>query len=445
MRKTRHESRCYQVRVLGGSENPGQKILAKRILGCYLCATHSLLNLLKRPPAVFFERFDLTLNQIRRQVVAAISLRNISKQFDGNAPVLRDVNLEIGHDEFCVFLGPSGCGKSTLLRIIVGLEDPSEGEISIGGRAVNSVPPAKRGVAMVFQSYALFPHMTVAENMSFGLKLAKVSASEVDRKVEEAARILQLQSLLDRKPAALSGGQRQRVAIGRAIVREPGVFLFDEPLSNLDATLRGQTRVEIARIHRRFNEASTVYVTHDQVEAMTLADKIVLLNVSRDAAEAGSIAQVGSPMDLYLRPNSRFVAGFIGSPQMNFLPSRVSSTDRSATTITLSKSQEQVRFENTHGRLGPGQSATLGVRPEHISVDEGYADGRARSGGASLTRTVSLIERLGEQSYLHCSEPDGTTILVKVQGNTSVRPGESVKLTFDPASCHLFTDEGLAV
>jgi len=379
--------------------------------------------------------------------VAAISLQGISKAFGEHAPVLRDVNFEIAHDEFCVFLGPSGCGKSTLLRIIAGLEDPSAGEISIGGRVVNTVPPAKRGVAMVFQSYALFPHMTVAENMSFGLKLAKLPAPEVERKVQEVARILELGPLLNRKPAALSGGQRQRVAIGRAIVREPGVFLFDEPLSNLDAILRGQTRVEIARIHRRFSEASTVYVTHDQVEAMTLADKIVLLNVSRDASASGSVAQVGTPMDLYLRPNSRFVAGFIGSPQMNFLPATISKIDGGHTTVTLRASREDVRIERAGVGLTPGQAVMLGVRPEHIALlvsgePEGNELGCARS---KLTRTVSLVERLGEQSYLHCSEADSATLLVKLQGNTQLRSGEVVHLAPDPASCHLFTEEGHAV
>ncbi|AJW98545.1 ATP-binding cassette domain-containing protein [Burkholderia gladioli pv. gladioli] len=377
--------------------------------------------------------------------MAAISLRRISKQFVGSAPVLRDVNLEIEHDEFCVFLGPSGCGKSTLLRIIAGLEDPSHGEISIGGHIVNEVPPAKRGVAMVFQSYALFPHMTVAENMSFGLKLGGLPAKERLRKVAEAARILQLEPLLDRKPAALSGGQRQRVAIGRAIVREPGVFLFDEPLSNLDATLRGQTRVEIARIHRRFSASSTVYVTHDQVEAMTLADKIVLLNVSRDASDSSSIAQVGAPMDLYLRPNSRFVAGFIGTPQMNFLPATVRHATDSDVIITLNGSGEQILITGVRRSVAAGEQVTLGVRPEHISVngiDGQHHDARPRS---AVTRCVTLVERLGEQTFVHCSEQDGTSILAKVQGDASVRPGELIKLAFDPASSHLFTEDGFAV
>ena len=240
--------------------------------------------------------------------MAAITLKGVTKAYGDHAPVLHGIDLEIGQNEFCVFLGPSGCGKSTLLRIIAGLEDATLGDVRIGGRLVNEVPPAKRGVAMVFQSYALFPHMTVEQNMGFGLKLSGLPPGEIAERVRTAAKTLQLDTLLKRKPAALSGGQRQRVAIGRAIVREPGVFLFDEPLSNLDAMLRGQTRVEIAKLHRQFAKSSTVYVTHDQVEAMTLADKIVLLRAGAQARALGSIAQIGSPLDLYHRPNSRFVA-----------------------------------------------------------------------------------------------------------------------------------------
>uniref|UniRef100_UPI00197F30DC ABC transporter ATP-binding protein n=1 Tax=Burkholderia sp. Ac-20379 TaxID=2703900 RepID=UPI00197F30DC len=246
--------------------------------------------------------------------MASISLAGVQKAYGHGAPVIHGIDLEIGAHEFCVFLGPSGCGKSTLLRMIAGLEDVTEGDVHIDGRRVNDVPAAQRGVAMVFQSYALFPHMTVYENIAFGLRLAKTPKAEIDRRVRDAARILQLDALLDRYPKALSGGQRQRVAIGRAIVREPGVFLFDEPLSNLDATLRGQTRIEIGRLHRQFAGASVVYVTHDQIEAMTLADKIVLLQAGADAERHGSIAQVGAPLELYHRPASLFVAGFIGSP-----------------------------------------------------------------------------------------------------------------------------------
>ena len=268
--------------------------------------------------------------------------------------------------EFCVFLGPSGCGKSTLLRMIAGLEDISDGDLHIGGRLVNDVPAAQRGVAMVFQSYALFPHMTVFDNMAFGLTLAKQPKDVIDRKVREAARILQLEALLERKPKALSGGQRQRVAIGRAIVREPGVFLFDEPLSNLDAALRGQTRVEIARLHQRFANASVVYVTHDQVEAMTLADRIVLLHAGADAERYGSIAQIGAPLELYHHPKSRFVAGFIGSPRMNFLPGRVTAIDPQGVSVTLDETSESVRVMVSGEGLQVSQPVTLGVRPEHL-------------------------------------------------------------------------------
>src|SRR5579864_1432439 len=306
--------------------------------------------------------------------MASISLRGVQKAYGDNAPVIRNVDLEIGENEFCVFLGPSGCGKSTLLRMIAGLEDVTDGDLSIGERIVNDVPSAERGVAMVFQSYALFPHMTVYENMAFGLKLARVPKAEIDRKVRDAARILQLDTLLERKPKALSGGQRQRVAIGRAIVREPGVFLFDEPLSNLDAMLRGQTRVEIARLHRQFAQASTVYVTHDQVEAMTLGDKIVLLRAGPDAQRFGSIAQAGSPLDLYHRPNSRFVAEFIGSPKMNLLAATIESLSHEGVTVRLDDAGEEVMVKVHGSNLHIGQAVQLGIRPEHFDhVIEGDA------------------------------------------------------------------------
>jgi len=301
--------------------------------------------------------------------MATIRLTDVEKAYGDHAPVIRRVNLEVAQHEFCVFLGPSGCGKSTLLRMIAGLEDLSAGELRIGGRLMNDVPAAGRGVAMVFQSYALFPHMTVFDNMAFGLKLAKQPKSVIDSKVREAARILQLDSLLDRHPKALSGGQRQRVAIGRAIVREPGVFLFDEPLSNLDAALRGQTRVEIARLHQRFADASVVYVTHDQVEAMTLADRIVLLHAGADAERFGSIAQSGAPLELYHHPNSRFVAGFIGSPRMNFIDGVVDSIEPGKVSVTLARQDEQLTAYVDGRRLQRGQPVTLGVRPEHLRLD----------------------------------------------------------------------------
>ena len=372
--------------------------------------------------------------------MAAIDLRGISKVFGEHVPVLRDVNLSIRHHEFCVFLGPSGCGKSTLLRIIAGLEDPSEGEVRIGGRVVNATPPAERGVAMVFQSYALFPHMSVAQNMGFGLRLAKVPKAEVERRVLDAARVLQLEPLLDRKPRQLSGGQRQRVAIGRAIVRSPGVFLFDEPLSNLDATLRGQTRFEIAQVHQRFVDASTVYVTHDQIEAMTLADKIVLLRGPQDDHHLGSIAQVGAPLELYHRPNSRFVAGFIGSPRMNFMRGTISQIDSEGVTLSLPNNGERLRVAVSGAALSIGQAATLGVRPEHLSLAQGTS-----ASELALTRRVVLVECLGEQSYLHLREQDGAALLVKVPGDTPARPGETVSVAVDAARCHLFSDDGFAV
>jgi multiple sugar transport system ATP-binding protein len=373
--------------------------------------------------------------------MASISLRGVQKAYGDGALVIRDVDLEIGENEFCVFLGPSGCGKSTLLRMIAGLEDLSDGDLSIGGQLMNDVPAAQRGVAMVFQSYALFPHMSVFENMAFGLKLAKTPKDEIDRKVREAARILQLEALLDRKPKALSGGQRQRVAIGRAIVREPGVFLFDEPLSNLDATLRGQTRIEIARLHKQFAKASVVYVTHDQIEAMTLADKIVLLHAGKDTERYGSIAQIGAPLELYHRPKSRFVAGFIGSPRMNFLPGRVASVDAQGVTVTLDHTEETVRVPVNGAGLQTSQAVTLGVRPEHLEfVDASFV----APDDAVLTRTVSLVEQLGEHSYVHLDQPGGAALIAKAPGNTRLAPGERASLRVPRPACHLFTEDGFA-
>ena len=259
--------------------------------------------------------------------MSSIELQSVYKTYNENIHVLRDVNLEVKQGEFCVFVGPSGCGKSTLLRSIAGLDVITSGNLLIDNKRMNEVPPAQRGVAMVFQSYALFPHLSVYENMAFGMQLAGVKNNIIQQKINEAARVLQLEALLDRKPKALSGGQRQRVAIGRAIVREPGVFLFDEPLSNLDASLRVQTRFEIAKIHREFGKASTIYVTHDQVEAMTLADKILLLNTGDAVTREGSVAQVGTPLELYHKPRNLFVAGFIGSPKMNFLHGKLISAN----------------------------------------------------------------------------------------------------------------------
>jgi multiple sugar transport system ATP-binding protein len=277
--------------------------------------------------------------------------------------------------------------------------------------------------------------------MAFGLKLAKTPKDEIDRKVREAARILQLEALLERKPKALSGGQRQRVAIGRAIVREPGVFLFDEPLSNLDATLRGQTRVEIARLHKQFARASVVYVTHDQIEAMTLADKIVLLHAGNDTERFGSIAQIGAPLELYHRPNSRFVAGFIGSPRMNFLPARVTAIDASGVGIRLDAGNETVRLKVDGTGLSLGQAVTFGVRPEHLEL----VDATSASQDAVLTRTVSLVEQLGEHSYLHLDEANGAVLVAKAPGDTRLKQGDRASFRAPASACHLFTEDGLAV
>ncbi|MGF6552051.1 ABC transporter ATP-binding protein [Paraburkholderia youngii] len=367
--------------------------------------------------------------------MATIRLSDVQKAYGDHPPVIRRVNLEIAQHEFCVFLGPSGCGKSTLLRMIAGLEDLSEGELHIGGRLVNDVPAAERGVAMVFQSYALFPHMTVFDNMAFGLKLAKQPKDVIERKVREAARILQLDSLLDRHPKALSGGQRQRVAIGRAIVREPGVFLFDEPLSNLDAALRGQTRVEIARLHQRFANASVVYVTHDQIEAMTLADRIVLLHAGADAERFGSIAQSGAPLELYHQPKSRFVAGFIGSPRMNFIDAAVESIEPGRVTVALAAGAQKLVADVDGERLQRGQPVTLGVRPEHLRLD----------GDEQFIQCATVLsERLGEHSYIHADHAGGT-LIAKAPGDTPLVAGERIRVHVPPAACHLFDEQGLAL
>ena len=369
--------------------------------------------------------------------MASITLRAAQKAYGDAPPVIRDVDLAIGEHEFCVFLGPSGCGKSTLLRVIAGLEDLSSGDLLIGDKRMNDVPSAQRSVAMVFQSYALFPHMTVYENMSFGLTLAKLPKAEIEQKVREAARVLQLEELLQRKPKELSGGQRQRVAIGRAIVRRPGVFLFDEPLSNLDATLRSQTRIEIARLHRQFEQASVVYVTHDQVEAMTLADRIVLLHAGADTARFGSIAQVGTPMELYHHPRNRFVAGFIGSPRMNFIPAQVVSVEEAQVTVRLSTTNEILPVTASGARVQPGQSVTLGIRPEHMDLGDSVSSG--------LTREVVLVERLGEQTYVHLDEPGGQALVAKAPGNAQISRGERLRFGIAPACAYLFDDDGIAL
>jgi multiple sugar transport system ATP-binding protein len=357
--------------------------------------------------------------------VAQLTLRNVVKTF-GPLNVIKNVNLDIADREFCVFVGPSGCGKSTLLRLIAGLEEITAGDLLIDGKRVNDVPPDERGLAMVFQTYALYPHMSVRDNMAFALRLAGVPKPERDAKVEKVAELLQLKSYLDRLPKALSGGQRQRVAIGRAIVREPKAFLFDEPLSNLDAALRGQTRIELARLHERL-AATMIYVTHDQVEAMTLADKIVVL---RD----GSIEQVGSPLELYHHPSNRFVAGFIGNPKMNFIDVKVASTSVSGVEVTVpSGATLTVPAKGEHVKIG--EPLTLGVRPERVTLT---------SGGA-LSGELTVIERLGGETFLFVQSCADQLIIVKADGDAQAVLHTRVELGIDGRHCHLFRSDGTAL
>ncbi|SFD71536.1 ABC transporter ATP-binding protein [Massilia yuzhufengensis] len=362
--------------------------------------------------------------------MASVRLQGITKQFDGN-PVLKGIDLDIADGEFVVLVGPSGCGKSTLLRIVAGLEDAGQGSVEIGGRECRDVEPAKRGIAMVFQSYALYPHMTVAENMGFALKLAGQPRAEVQARVARAAAILQIGHLLERRPKALSGGQRQRVAIGRAIVRQPDVFLFDEPLSNLDAALRGQTRVELARLHRELG-ATMIYVTHDQVEAMTLGQRIVVLN-------GGRIEQAGTPLELYERPVNQFVAGFLGSPRMNFLPGALAGEEGSAAHVRL-PSGAVLRVAADVTRAAPGAPVTLGVRPEHLRVH----DGVGVEGG--IPGTVVLVEFLGDATIVHVQADDVPgMIAVKYRADEAApEQDDRVLLAFDHAHGHLFDADGAA-
>ena len=367
--------------------------------------------------------------------MSKIEFRNICKRYTPDSLTINQANLTIEDGEFCVFVGPSGCGKSTLLRMVAGLEEITSGDLLIGGERVNDLPPARRGVAMVFQSYALYPHMTVRENMAFGLKVLGSNKAEIDRKVREAADILQLTHLLDRLPKALSGGQRQRVAIGRAIVKEPRVFLFDEPLSNLDAALRVQTRLEIAKLHHRIGTASMIYVTHDQVEAMTLADKIVLLNTGDRIATHGSVAQVGSPMALYYRPNSLFVAEFIGSPKMNILPAQWLSSDGQRTEVSVAGRVFTAAVDAHTGNAG--QAVHLGLRPEDMRLVDDCQRPNTFQG------TIAHIEKLGESSMLYI-EPEGRTELVtlKVEGTTTQQTGTRVCVQIAPELLHLFNANG---
>jgi multiple sugar transport system ATP-binding protein len=358
--------------------------------------------------------------------MANLQFKALRKSY-GEVPILHGIDLEIQDGEFIVFVGPSGCGKSTLLRCIAGLEEITSGELFIGGELVNEVPPSKRGIAMVFQSYALYPHMTVSENMAFGLKLAGLPKGQIASAVTKAAQILQIEPLLDRKPKALSGGQRQRVAIGRAIVRKPGVFLFDEPLSNLDAALRVQMRVELARLHNEL-KTTMVYVTHDQVEAMTLANRIVVIN-------QGRIEQVGSPMDLYHRPANLFVAGFIGSPKMNFLACSLVSASKSGAIVRLEDGTE-LPVQADAQAFKEGEALTLGVRPEHIHAGPEGAD-------HMVSAKIQVAEHLGDITFLYAEvagAPENLTI--KAHPDNPLRTGDGAWLRFPSERCFLFGSQG---
>ncbi len=354
--------------------------------------------------------------------MARLELKSVVKRFV-DATVIHGVDLQVADGEFCVFVGPSGCGKSTLLRMIAGLEECTEGQVLFDGDDVTDQQPARRGIAMVFQSYALYPHMSVEENMGFGLKIAKVAQADIRAKVASAAKILQIEHLLGRRPKDLSGGQRQRVAIGRAIVRAPRMFLFDEPLSNLDAALRVEMRVELAKIKSQLN-TTVIYVTHDQVEAMTLADKIVVL---RD----GRVEQAGRPLDLYSQPANQFVAGFIGSPKMNFLPcTALSQADAGLKVLLHDQSVAMAQCTET---IASGTPLTLGVRPEHIQV--------VPAEDTHLRGDVVVAERLGGETYFHVRLAE-RMVIAKAGGDSAVAAGERVGLVVDPARTHLFVPDG---
>ena len=353
--------------------------------------------------------------------MASITLKGLKKSY-GNAHVIKGVDITIEDGEFVVFVGPSGCGKSTLLRMIAGLEDITSGELNIAGRVVNDLPPKERGVAMVFQSYAIFPHMTVRENVAFGLTIAGDSKEVKDAKVAEAARILQMEHLLDRRPSQLSGGQRQRVAIGRAIVRKPEVFLFDEPLSNLDAALRMDMRMEIGKLHKALG-ATMIYVTHDQVEAMTLADKIVVL-------KDGLVQQIGSPMELYHRPANAFVAGFLGSPSMNFLDVEVKAVNGNKITVA-NASLDPVEIEAKTGSYSVGGNARLGIRPQYLTPAEG---------AGQLHGKVALTGRLGAETVIEVTLSNGKPLIAALARDAIFPIGTEIGLTFTASEAHLFSE-----
>ena len=356
--------------------------------------------------------------------MSKIVIKNLEKSF-GENKVINNFNIDIKDGEFIVLVGPSGCGKSTLLRMVSGLESIDQGEIFLDTKLINNLIPSKREIAMVFQSYALYPHMTVFDNMAFGLKIEKKSKDEITERVMEAAKILQIEEYLERKPKQLSGGQRQRVAIGRAITRKPKVFLFDEPLSNLDAALRVQMRVELAKLHDQLN-ATMIYVTHDQTEAMTLADDIVVL-------DHGIVSQKGSPLKLYNEPENLFVGGFIGSPKMNFINSKVISSNSSGTEVEIS-GQGKIIVPKTSDKVSPGDSVKIGIRPEHILINTGEKCWNSK---------VFVIEKLGSSTFLYL-EKEGEPLVVQTDGASKVNVGDNLSLSFDLNKCHLFDSNNLA-
>ena len=354
--------------------------------------------------------------------MASLQLSKVVKRY-GATTVIHGVDLEVPEGEFVVFVGPSGCGKSTLLRMIAGLESVTEGDLLIDGKRVNDVSAAQRGLAMVFQSYALYPHMTVYQNLAFGLENLGTQRAEIDTKVQAAAKMLKLDTLLERRPTQLSGGQRQRVAIGRAIVRNPTIFLFDEPLSNLDAELRVQMRSEISALHERLG-TTMISVTHDQVEAMTMADRIVVLR-------GGHVEQVGTPLELYNRPANRFVAGFIGSPQMNFLGGRVSAANDAGVRVTLDAAQGRESQASLPVRAS-AERVLIGIRPEHIAL------GSTSAPALALTATIERIEQLGAASFLYCTLAEGGRLTVHAPGQVDLRSGAQVEVSLPVADTHVF-------
>ena len=363
--------------------------------------------------------------------MASLSLKNITKAYPNGFVAVKDFNLDIADKEFVIFVGPSGCGKSTTLRMIAGLEDISSGELYIDGKLMNDVEPKDRDIAMVFQNYALYPHMSVYDNMAFGLKLRKTPKDEIDKLVQEAARILDLTHLLDRKPKALSGGQRQRVAMGRAIVRNPKVFLMDEPLSNLDAKLRGQMRIEISKLHQRL-EATIIYVTHDQTEAMTLGTRIVVM-------KDGIVQQVDSPQNLYDKPCNKFVAGFIGAPQMNLVDATVG---KDGSDVTLTFGGHTIAIPAEKGKILEeggyiGKVVTLGIRPEDLHDEEAFL---ASSPKSVIDATIRVYELLGAEVYLYF-DVDEANFTARVNPRTTARVGDTVKLGLDLSKIHVFDKE----